>query len=68
MQGLIIFQLIKIYVKIHFNINFNVSFNSCLEQSSCVFSWINKRCDNIKMHGKTVKIIKEDVLFSQCKQ
>jgi len=28
-----------------------------MEQSSCAFSWINKRRDNIKMHGKTVKII-----------
>jgi len=26
-----------------------------LEQSSCVFSWLNKRHDNIKMHSKTVK-------------
>jgi len=27
-----------------------------LEQSNCAFSLTNKRCDNIKMHGKTVKI------------
>ena len=39
----------------HFNVNFNVRFDIFLEQSSCVFSWINKRRDNIKMHGKTVK-------------
>jgi len=27
-----------------------------LEQSGCAFSWINKRSDNIKMRGGTVKI------------
>jgi len=43
--------------------NFNVNFNSFLEHSSCAFSWINKRRNNVKMHGKTVKIIKEDICF-----
>jgi len=38
----------------HFNVNFNASLNNFLEQSSCAFSWINKRRDNIKMRGKTV--------------
>jgi len=41
----------------NFDINFNVSFIIFLEQSGFAFSWINKRLDNIKMHGKTVKII-----------
>jgi len=31
----------------HFHVNFNIF----LEQSSCAFSWLNIRCDNIKMHG-----------------
>jgi len=39
----------------HFNLNFRVSSKNFLEQSSCVFSWTNERCDNITMHGKTVK-------------
>jgi len=34
---------------------FNVTFNNFLEQSSCAFSWTNKRRDNIKMHGRTVQ-------------
>jgi len=50
-------------VKSNFNVNFNVSFNSFLEQTSCAFSWINKRHDNTKMHGKAVKIITVDVCF-----
>jgi hypothetical protein len=28
----------------HFNVNFNVSLNIFLEQSSCAYSWVNKRC------------------------
>jgi len=39
------------------NVNFNVNFNIFLEQSSCAFSWINKRRDNSKKHCGTVKII-----------
>jgi len=39
----------------NFNVNFNAIFNNFLEQSSCAFSWRNKRHDNIKMHGRTVK-------------
>ena len=30
----------------HVNVNCNVSFNDFLEQSSCPFSWINKRHDS----------------------
>jgi len=37
------------------NVNFNASFNIFPEQSSCAFSWINKRSANIKINGKTVK-------------
>jgi len=34
---------------------FIVSFkNNFLDQSSCAFSWLNKRRGNIKMQGKTV--------------
>ena len=36
-------------------LNVNVSFDIFLEQSSCAFGWMNKRRDNIKMHGKIVK-------------
>jgi len=39
----------------HFGVNFNVSFNNFLEQSSCAFSWINKRRGIIKLHDKTVE-------------
>ena len=40
-----------------------------LEQYNCAFNWVNKRSDNIKMHGDTVKknrnccIVKQHVLF-----
>ena len=37
--------------------SFNVSFNIFLEQSDCAFSWISKRRNYIKMHGKTVKMV-----------
>jgi len=47
-----------------FNVNFNVSFNIFLEQSSCAFSWINKRRDNIKMQGRTVKIIVQSIFVN----
>jgi hypothetical protein len=40
----------------NFYVNFNVSFNDFLKQSSCAFGWINKRHDNFKIHGKTMKI------------
>jgi len=40
---------------LYFNVNFTVSFENFLEQSICAFSWINKRYDDIKMRGKTMK-------------
>jgi hypothetical protein len=40
----------------HIGALFNVSFNILSEQFNCAFSWINKRLDNIKMHGTNVKI------------
>jgi len=43
----------------NFNVNFKVSFNIFLEQSSCAFSWIDKRRDGTKLHGKTVKTVKK---------
>ena len=51
----------------HFGVNFNVSFNNFLEQSSCAFSWINNRRDNIKMHGTTVEITTMYIGMSDCK-
>ena len=38
-----------------------------LEQSSCAFSWINKRRDGIEMHVKTVKIIFSSRCDKPCK-
>jgi len=55
--------IIKIVSWEHFNVNFNVRFNNFLEQSSCAFSWINRRRDNIKMHGKTAKRKSHSVLL-----
>jgi hypothetical protein len=39
----------------HSNVNYNVNFN--LELSSGAYSWMNeKKLDNVRMHGTTVKI------------
>ena len=43
--------------------NFNVSFKIFLEDSVCAYSWINKRLDNIKMHGTTVKMVGEVLIL-----
>ena len=39
------------------NVNYNVDYDSLLEQSNCALLGQNKRLDNIKMHGATVKVI-----------
>jgi len=31
------------------HVNFSVSFNNFLEQSSCAFSWVNKRSDIVNL-------------------